>query len=84
MNSNQEISISQKIAERIRARLNDKIIRDEALSNEYIPVSKEDTILNFLVDRTLEDAIENPNIFKLIKIRRLAEGVEEWKQPDTK
>ena len=77
-------SISKQIAERLKQRLGEKIISDKPFPKDDntfnpFPEKKEDTILNFLIDATLEDAIKHPNIDKLIKINKLAEGKEEWK-----
>ena len=73
---NKENPISQQIAERIKQRLGEKITLDEPFSDDFAPDKKTDTILNFIIDRTLRDAIYNPSIEKLIKINDLAEGKE--------
>lgn len=71
-------TIRQQIADRLRKRLQDTITYNESFSSEVFPPKKEDTILNFIIDRTLENALDNPSIEKLEKIEQLAkEGSSE-------
>ena len=69
-----EKNISQMIRDRIRQRLNENITTGDFYDK------KTDTILNTLIDKILDEAIRFPDIDKLIKIVRLAEGIEEWKK----
>ena len=79
--------INKKIRERLKKRLEDKISSEVAFTGSVDSLgfkeTKEDTILNFIIDNTLEDAINNANVDKLIKIMKLAEDEEEWKPVET-